>query len=99
MPFAVEKCGSTSGFFQKDNCGPHKAKSTASNLNGNNVNVMKWTSQSPYLNPIENAWAVLKKRVFERPVHRRNSKDLMSILSNQWNAIHNEYFNAPVRSL
>lgn len=39
FPFVVEKHGSTSDF--QDNCGPHKAKSVASHLNTNNVNMMK----------------------------------------------------------
>ena len=53
---AVQKYGSTFDFaFQQDNSGPHKTKSVASFLVGNNINVMKWPAQSLNPNRIRNA--------------------------------------------
>ena len=97
---AVQKYGSTSDFvFQQDNCGPHKAKSVSSFLAGNNINVMKWPTQSPDLNPIDNGWAVLKRRIRERPEHPRNADHLFELLQDEWNDIPDDYFISLITSM
>ena len=77
----------------------HRAKSIAAYLDANDVNVMKWPPQSPDLNPIENAWAFLKRKVRECPTYARNVDDLFQILQEEWLAIPTEYFVSLVRSM
>ena len=100
LPIGTAHYGNKSNFvFIQDNCGPHKAKSVKAYLDANNVTVMKWPAQSPDLNPIENACAVLKKRLRERPEYPRNADHLFQILQEELYAILNEFFTSLIRSM
>ena len=52
--------------FQNDNDPKHTSKVVAKWLKDNKVKVLEWPSQNPGLNPIENLWAELIKRVRAR---------------------------------
>ena len=59
--------------FQQDNDPKHTAKKTVEFLEKQNVNVLDWPSQSPDLNPIENLWSILDRKIGERSFTRKEA--------------------------
>lgn len=69
--------------FQHDGAPCHRTKTVASWLHQNNVQVLgPWPGNSPDLNPIENCWVHLKKKVAEK--NPTSLPDLKRIIVEVW---------------
>ena len=82
--------------FQMDNDPKHTSKVVAKwqqsqGIGGkdNKVKVLEWRSQSPDLNPIENVWGGLNKRVRAR--RPTNLTQLHQLCQEEWAKIHPTY--------
>ena len=75
--------------FQMDNDPKHTSKVVAKWLKDNKVKVLEWPSQCPDLNPLENVWAELIKRVWARRPYKPNS--VTPALSGGMGQIHPAY--------
>ena len=69
-----------------DNDPKHTSKVVAKLLKDK---VLEWPSQSPALNPKENLWAELKKRVWAR--RPTNLTQLYQLCQEEWGKIHPTY--------
>ncbi|GBB96986.1 hypothetical protein RclHR1_02890013 [Rhizophagus clarus] len=73
--------------FQKDNDPKHTSRLVKAFLQENFLVVLEWPSNSPYLNPIENLWSIVKGKVEKRM--SKNLDDLERFMAEEWENIPN----------
>ena len=62
-----------------DNAPSHASRLTKQFLEGKRIKgdrIMEWPTSSPDLNPIENVWSILKRKLYEGRKQYRNKLDL-----------------------
>ncbi len=63
LPSADKLYGNADFIFQQDLAPAHTAKGTKSWFNDHGVTVLDWPANSPDLNPIENLWGIVKRKM------------------------------------
>ena len=73
--------------FQQDNASIHISTHTKSWFKAHNINVLDWQACSPDLNPIENLWGILARRVYADGRQFENTEALKQEIINEWGKI------------
>lgn len=83
--------------FQDDNARCHRGRAVQAYLRSINVKTMAWPAQSPDMNPIENVWRELKKRVeYMKPTTK---DELLAAIQHCWKEIDAEFCQKLVESM
>uniref|UniRef100_H3G944 Tc1-like transposase DDE domain-containing protein n=1 Tax=Phytophthora ramorum TaxID=164328 RepID=H3G944_PHYRM len=73
--------------YQQDNASIHTSQKTKAFFEEQGVNVLDWPARSPDLNPIENLWALLDRKVYPNGRQHANVGDLTAAILAAWKNI------------
>lgn len=86
LPLSKDILGLEDNFiFQQDNDPKHKSAYVTDYFEKTGINILKWLSQSPDLNPIENLWDHVKRAV--RNAAPKTIHELKEIIPQIWSQI------------
>ena len=85
LPAAEQLFGDNEFIFQQDLAPAHSAKSTQKWFENSQLQVLDWPANSPDLNPIENLWAIVKKKLNKH--HPNTSQQLKDAIKTCWNEV------------
>jgi transposase len=83
----IEENHQKSLIFQHDNAAIHTAHLTKLWLLLKNIKTMEWPAHSPDLNPIENVWGLLARRVYAEGRVFQSVKELKAVILHEWQTI------------
>ena len=76
--------------FMQDNAPCHKSKAVTEFLRRENVQTLDWPPQSPDLNPIENLWSIIKRRIKKQFSTPKTRDELIEQVFSVWENIDSE---------
>lgn len=82
--------------FQQDNDPKHTSKLVKDYFAKNQISVLPWPSQSPDLNPIENLWALIKKKLRKG---KKTKDELKEEICTIWKSIPSDFCKKLVYSM
>ncbi len=85
LPSADKLYGDADFIFQQDLAPAHTAKGTKSWFIDHGVTVLDWPANSPDLNPIENLWGIVKRKM--RDTRPNNADELKATVKETWASI------------
>lgn len=86
VPFG-RRIGGKKWRFQYDNAPIHVSNETKEWLKTNKIESIEWPAISPDINPIENLWGILARRVYANERVYNTVNELIQAINEEWEAI------------
>lgn len=86
LPF-IRKLHPKKLIFQQDNAAIHKSKETSAWFKYHKVDLLDWPARSPDLNPVENLWGILVRRIYAEGRQYSTVNELKIAISDAWEEI------------
>lgn len=83
--------------FQHDNDPKHTSKFVKDWLSDTNIKTLAWPAQSPDLNPIENLWSIVDRKI--KRDSETNKHNIFSRIQDAWNNISNDQIERLIDSM
>ncbi len=97
LPAADQLYGDANFIFQQDLAPAHSAKATSTWFKDHGIPVLNWPANSPDLNPIENLWGIVKRKMrYARP---NNAEELKATIRATWALITPEQCHRLINSM
>ena len=84
FPF-MNRRDTNNDIFQQDNAAIHTSKPTKDWFKTKHIEVLDWPTKCPNLNPIENLWRILSRRVYKNKRQFEDRETLKSCIKQYWN--------------
>ncbi len=95
LPAADQLYGDADFIFQQDLAPAHSAKATSTWFKDHGIPVLNWPANSTDLNPIENLWGIVKRKMrYARP---NNAEELKATIRATWVLITHNFANHDIR--
>lgn len=85
--------------FQQDNATIHVSRETKNWFTSQNISLMDWPARSPDLNPIENLWGILVRRVYKENRQFNSVEELKNTILKEWQAIDQKIIENLINSM
>lgn len=85
--------------FQQDNVRIHTSKYSENFFEKNEIPLLYWPPYSPDLNPIENVWGELFRRVYKKNSFFKSIDDLKNSLTFEWENLEKKYLENLINSM
>lgn len=78
--------------YQQDGAPAHRSASTKNWFADRQIDLLQWPACSPDLNPMENVWGILVRRIYAENKTYANVRELKNAIGREWNNLGENFF-------